>query len=98
MTANVSIPWSDAERRQLRQLHQNGLSFAQIAAHLGRSKNAVSRQVKLLALRRERAPGAVKRPGAHPKGSGVHPKAPKVTLEPLPSLREEFTSQGADKR
>ena len=82
VTANVSIPWSDAERRQLRQLRDNGLSMRQIAAHMGRSKNSVSRQMRNMALAaNERAPGAVKRPGAHPKAAVIAPlRAGRTTL------------------
>jgi Helix-turn-helix domain len=47
-------PVTDAERTRIRQLHARGLSCAQIAAELGRSKSAVSRQCAAMGLRFDR--------------------------------------------
>jgi Helix-turn-helix domain len=50
-----AAPVTDAEKARIRQLHAEGLSCAQIAAALGRSKSAVSRQCKAMGLVFDRA-------------------------------------------
>lgn len=80
MSANFFVAWSEEEREQLRRLHENGLSHTQIAAHMGRSKNSVSRQIVRLKL-------APRSPNTHPMQRAGPPRAPRTTLPPLPSLR-----------
>ena len=83
MSANVFVAWSDEEREQLRRLHENGLSQDQIAAHLGRSKNSVSRQMVRMKL-------APRSPKTHPIRAVIAPlRAGRTTLPPLPSLRDD---------
>ena len=48
-------PVTDAERDQIRILHARGKSCGQIAAELGRSKSAITRQCKALGLSFDRA-------------------------------------------
>jgi hypothetical protein len=48
-------PVTDAERVRIRQLHALGLSCAQIAAEISRSKSAVSRQCAAMGLAFDRA-------------------------------------------
>ena len=43
-------PVTDAERDRIRQLHARGLTCGQIAAELGRSKSAITRQCKAMGL------------------------------------------------
>lgn len=81
--------WTEDERTQLRRLHENGLSQSQMAAMLGRTKNSVHRQLTNLGLvSSERNPvrPRAERPTPRPVG---HPRAPKTTLPPLPSLMDD---------
>jgi IS30 family transposase len=82
------VPWTDAERTQLRRLHDNGMSQGMIAKAMGRSKNSIHRQLANLGLIRSDRNSAV---ASHvTPGHAVH-RAPRTTLPPLPSL-----SMGAD--
>jgi hypothetical protein len=78
-------PWTDEERVQLRRLHENGLSRAQIGAMLGRSKHSVARQVAYLGLATGNLPRPAKPPA--PRRDTPH-RAGAVTLPPLPSLQD----------
>lgn len=80
-----ATPWTDEERKQLRRMYDNGLSQAQIARAMGRSKNSVHRQLGNLGIIRSERNSAVVT--AAP-GHAVH-RAPKTTLPPLPSLMDE---------
>lgn len=81
--------WTDEERALLRQMIENGLSQSQIGKMLGRTKNSVHRQLTNLGLvssdRNPVRPRA-ERPAPRPVG---HPRAPKTTLPPLPSLMDD---------
>jgi hypothetical protein len=81
--------WTEEERALLRQLLANGLSQNQMARMLGRTKHSVHRQLVNLGLvsgdRNPVRPHA-ERPAPRPVG---HPRAPKTTLPPLPSLMDE---------
>lgn len=48
-------PVTDAERARIRELHAQGLSCTRIAAEIGRSKSAVTRQCQAMGLEFDRA-------------------------------------------
>jgi Helix-turn-helix domain len=48
-------PVTDAERARIRELHAQGLSCTRIAAEIGRSKSAVTRQCQAMGLAFDRA-------------------------------------------
>jgi len=85
----VSVPWSDAERAQLRRMWQNGMGPVLIGRMLGRSKYAVGKQAKTLRLPKmrpangERPPEAPPLPPRQPRAKPLRPGA--RTLPPLPS-------------
>jgi hypothetical protein len=88
MRGYEQVPWTDAERQQLRRLHDNGMSQTQIGKAMGRSKNSIHRQMANMGLvRSDRNSAVVARVTP---GHAVH-RSPKTTLPPLPSL-----SMGAD--
>ena len=70
----------------LRRLRQNGLGATRIGIMMGRSKNAVYRQLRYLELAIGNAPRPVKPPA--PRQDTPH-RAGAVTLPPLPSLRHD---------
>ena len=79
---NPPVPWSEAEREQLRRLRANGLGLAQTAQLLGRSKASVARQIKTIDLKRRVTPPLPREQRRGP----LQPLAPGVrTLPPLPS-------------
>jgi hypothetical protein len=82
MRGVVPVPWTDAERAQLRRLHDNGMSQPQIAKLMGRSKNSIHRQLANLGMVRNERNSAPSRPA---QGHAAH-RPPKTTLPPLPSL------------
>ena len=84
----TQIPWTDADRRQLREMWDAGRPQALIAATLGRSKHSISRMVHTLKLSPRLSP--IKRPAvrAAPKPAAPRPlRAGATTLPPLPSLQ-----------
>ena len=82
---NPPVPWSEAEREQLRRLRANGLGLAQTAQLLGRSKASVARQIKTIDLERRVNPSPPLLPREQRRGP-LQPLAPGVrTLPPLPS-------------
>jgi hypothetical protein len=78
-------PWTDEERAMLRRLRANGLGATRIGVMMGRSKNAVYRQLRYLGLATGNAPRPPKRP-SHDAGGGI--RAGRTTLPPLPSLQD----------
>ena len=81
----IPVPWSEAEREQLRRLRANGLGLAQTAQLLGRSKASVARQIKTIDLERRVNPSTPPLPREQRRGP-LQPLAPGVrTLPPLPS-------------
>ena len=82
----TQTPWTDEERAMLRRLRANGLGASKIAIMMGRSKHAVSRQLKYLDLR----PSRLQRSAQSPKTSHEgRIRAGRTTLPPLPSLRTD---------
>ena len=82
---NLPVPWSEAEREQLRRLRANGLGLAQTAQLLGRSKASVARQIKTIDLKRRVNPSPPPLPREQRRGP-LQPLAPGVrTLPLLPS-------------
>lgn len=82
---NLPVPWSEAEREQLRRLRANGLGLAQTAQLLGRSKASVARQIKTIDLKRRVNPSTPLLPREQRRGP-LQPLAPGVrTLPLLPS-------------
>jgi len=81
----TSVPWSDAEREQLRRMYENGLGPARIAQMIGRSKYSVHSQLKAMHLPRQRpVPDMTPRPPDRPRPA--QPLRPGArTLPPLPS-------------
>ncbi len=80
----VSVPWTEAERTTLRQMHENGMGPTRIGQMLGRSTYATAKQLKVLKLRRHPVPDMTPRPADKPRPPqplrpGAH------TLPPLPS-------------
>lgn len=87
MRGVVAIPWTDEERRQLRQLHANGLTQPQIAAMLGRTHHSVQRQCRYLGLKgTHNTPIKPRSTKPQPPRRHYLDPAPKSTLPPLPSL------------
>jgi len=79
----VNVPWSDAEREQLRRMYENGMGPARIAQLIGRSKYSVHSQLNAMHLPRQRpVPDMTPRPQA-PRPQPLKPGA--RTLPPLPS-------------
>ena len=79
------VPWTDAEREQLRRMFRNNMTQTQIGKAMGRSKNSIHRQLANLGLVRSDRNSAVVRPAP---GHPTH-RAPKTTLPPLPSLMQD---------
>ena len=80
------VPWTDAERARLRELHTEGrMSRVQIARELGRTKGSIHRQLQILGLMRsDRNPILVQG-----EKRVTRERYPKSTLPPLPSLRDK---------
>jgi hypothetical protein len=84
--------WTPAEEKQLRQLRKNGVSLDEIAKILHRSYSVVGRKCRAMGLtnptvhRVAPSPKAALAAERHPDATK---RAPKTTLPPLPSLRDE---------
>ena len=75
----IHIPWSEAEREQLRRLRANGIGLRQAAHLLGRTKDSVARQIRRMELDRRVVPPPPPRKPLQPLAPGVR------TLPLLPS-------------
>lgn len=74
--------WTPEMEAELRRLFNTGLSYERLAEQFGLSRNAIASKLKRMGLRR----GSVIHDPNDDRG-GV-PRAGKVTLPPLASLKE----------
>lgn len=84
---HASAEWTSQELEQLREWRTQGVTDGEIGMRLRRTAKAVQSKARALGI----ASGYVRvAPQRQPKGSGVRgtERAGKVTLPPLPSLRE----------
>ena len=78
----VAVPWTDDERKTLRQMWENGMGPALIGRMLGRSTCSVTKQTQTLKLAPQR-PQPTLAPPPNPRPQPLRPGA--RTLPPLPS-------------
>lgn len=83
-------PWEEHEVEKLRSWRAEGLSNAEISRRLGRTQRSVAAKLNGLGL-----PSAERRPPPRKPRTVPEPvhRAPRTTLPPLPSLRDDSPAQ-----